>query len=102
VLSDPDLLAAVGGHGSLLAERCLEIPAVVDVRGRGLMLGLALAEGLDAREVARGALEAGLVVNAPNPATVRLLPPLVISEREVLQGVERLAEVIGGAVGEHG
>lgn len=102
VLSDPDLLADVGERGSLLAERCLEIPGVVDVRGRGLMLGLALGEGLDAREVARGALDAGLVVNAPNPATVRLLPPLVISEQEVVQGVDRLAEVVGGAVGARG
>lgn len=98
VLSSPDLLAAVRERGSQLAKSSLEIPQVVDVRGRGLMLGLALGEGLDAREVARAALEAGLVVNAPNPETVRLLPPLVISEQEVAQGVERLAAVIDGVV----
>jgi acetylornithine/N-succinyldiaminopimelate aminotransferase len=102
VLSNPDLLATVRERGTLLAERCRQIPGVTGVRGRGLMLGLALEEEIDAREVARAALEAGLVVNAPNPATVRLLPPLVISEREVTQGVDRLAEAVGAAVGARG
>ena len=50
---------------------------------------------LDAPEVVRRALvEQHLVVNATGPVTVRLLPPLVIGEREVEDCVERLGAVL--------
>jgi acetylornithine/N-succinyldiaminopimelate aminotransferase len=94
LLSDPDLLAAVRERGAELELHCSRIEGVEAVRRRGLMLGLALAGDLDAREVAAAGLEAGIVVNAPNPETVRLLPPLVISEAEVLQAVDRLEAAV--------
>ena len=50
---------------------------------------------VDAPEVVRRALlEQRLVVNATGPVTVRLLPPLVIGEREVDDAVERLRAVL--------
>ena len=61
------------------------------VRGRGLMIGVALADGVEAARGRRcGARAGGLVVNAPNPETIRLLPALTISAGEVAQGLERL------------
>jgi acetylornithine/succinyldiaminopimelate/putrescine aminotransferase len=44
--------------------------------------------------VRRALLERQLVVNATGPATVRLLPPLVIGEAEVEDCVERLCSVL--------
>ncbi len=98
LLSDPNLLEHVKEMGEVLAQRCLEIEGVAGVRRRGLMLGLELEPGLDAREVASDALAAGLVVNAPNPETVRLLPPLVIAKHEISSGAVLLAASVGGAV----
>jgi acetylornithine/N-succinyldiaminopimelate aminotransferase len=95
VLSDPALLANVGERGEQLERACLELDGVAAVRRRGLMVGLALREGLVSAEVAAGALEAGVVVNPPNPETIRLLPPLVISAAEVEEGVARLAAALG-------
>jgi acetylornithine aminotransferase len=47
------------------------------------MLGVDLEQGLDAGEVRDRALDLGLVVNAPSPGTIRMLPPLVIGVAEV-------------------
>jgi acetylornithine/N-succinyldiaminopimelate aminotransferase len=93
VLLDEDLLARVRELGELLRERVATLPHVVEIRGRGLMV--AFDVDTDAPEVVRRALlEQRLVVNATGPVTVRLLPPLVIGEREVDDAVERLRAVL--------
>jgi predicted acetylornithine/succinylornithine family transaminase len=95
LLSEPALLASVRELGELLERRCLVIEGVEGVRRRGLMVGLGLRDGIDSRGVAEAALACGLVVNAPNPRTVRLLPPLVAGEAEIADGCDRLAEAFG-------
>ena len=93
VLLDEALLARVRELGELLREGVATLPHVVEIRGRGLMV--AFDVDLDAPEVVRRALlEQRLVVNATGPVTVRLLPPLVIGEREVEDCVERLRAVL--------
>ena len=93
VLLDEELLARVRELGELLRERVATLPHVVEIRGRGLMV--AFDVDIDAPEVVRRALlEQRLVVNATGPVTLRLLPPLVIGEREVDDAVERLRAVL--------
>jgi predicted acetylornithine/succinylornithine family transaminase len=93
VLLDEQLLARVRELGELLRERVATLPHIVEIRGRGLMV--AFDVDVDAPEVVRRALlEQRLVVNATGPVTVRLLPPLVIGEREVDDAVERLRAVL--------
>jgi len=97
ILSDPDLLAASRDRGEEIRAGLGGHEAVAEIRGRGLMLGLGLAEGIDSREVAAAALADGLVVNAPNPQTVRLLPPLTISAEETAQAVNQLSAALDSA-----
>ncbi|MFI7017981.1 acetylornithine transaminase [Streptomyces sp. NPDC050164] len=52
------------------------------VRGAGLLLGIVLTEPL-APQVQQAAQDAGLLVNAPAPDVVRLMPPLNIADDEV-------------------
>jgi acetylornithine/N-succinyldiaminopimelate aminotransferase len=93
VLLDEALLARVRELGELLGERLATLPHVVEIRGRGLMVAFDL--DVDAPEVVRRALlDQHLLVNATGPATVRLLPPLVIGEAEVEDCVERLGAVL--------
>ena len=93
VLLDEQLLARVRELGELLRERVATLPHIVEIRGRGLMV--AFDVDVDAPEVVRRALlEQRLVVNATGPVTVRLLPPLVIGERELDDAVERLRAVL--------
>lgn len=94
LVDDPDLLRRVGELGAGLKRDLEAIEGVEEVRGRGLMLGVGLRPGIDAKALAGDLLEAGLVVNAPEPSTLRLLPPLVIGEDEAARGVEILAEAI--------
>jgi acetylornithine/N-succinyldiaminopimelate aminotransferase len=95
---DPQLLGRVQDLGRALREQLEAIEGVREVRGRGLMIGIGLADGVDAGAVASAALDAGLVINVPEPGTLRLLPPLVIGTDEV----ERATETIGGAIGSAG
>jgi acetylornithine/succinyldiaminopimelate/putrescine aminotransferase len=82
---------------SALAERGA---AIDGVRGRGLMLGVALSQDI-APMVAAAALDAGLIVNAIGARTLRLVPPLIITRDEVDEAVTRLGTAFA-AVGEAG
>jgi predicted acetylornithine/succinylornithine family transaminase len=94
VVTDETLLARVRASGERLTARLAELPAVREVRGRGFMQAIEL-EGIDAMAlVGRALQEQRLVLNATSPTTVRLLPPLVITEEELDDAVSRLAELI--------
>ena len=91
ICSDPELLERVRRAGDRLALGLAALPYVVEVRGRGLMQAMDVAEGIDAPQLARRALlEQRLVVNATGPATIRLEPPLIVSDDEVDEAIARL------------
>jgi acetylornithine/N-succinyldiaminopimelate aminotransferase len=60
-----------------------------EVRGRGLLLALALTRG-DAGKIAASAFERGLIVNAPRPDTLRFVPSLTVTPDEIDEMIERL------------
>ena len=91
----PALLARVRERGERLREGLAELSGVATVRGRGLMVGIDLAETHPAPEIARRALlEQRLVVNATGPATIRLEPPLIVDEAEIDAAVARLGALL--------
>jgi acetylornithine/N-succinyldiaminopimelate aminotransferase len=91
ICSDPELLARVLAAGERLSSGLASLPYVSQVRGRGLMLAIDVADGAGAAVLARRALlEQRLVVNATGPATIRLEPPLIVSDEEVDEAVARL------------
>jgi acetylornithine/N-succinyldiaminopimelate aminotransferase len=91
ICSDPELLARVRAAGERLASGLATLQYVTAVRGRGLMLAIDVDPEIDAAELARRALlEQRLVVNATGPATIRLEPPLIVSDDEVDEAVARL------------
>jgi acetylornithine/N-succinyldiaminopimelate aminotransferase len=94
VIDDPGRLARVMELGQRLADGLRELPGVQDVRGRGLMLAAEL-DGGDAPDlVSRALLEQHLVLNATGPATVRFLPPLIVTEAEVDDALGRLGRLL--------
>jgi predicted acetylornithine/succinylornithine family transaminase len=97
VLDDPALLERVGRLGSRLRDGLAALAGVIEVRGRGLMVGVTLAEGLDAAAVGRAALAAGLVINVPGERMLRFLPPLIVGEAEIAEALERLASALAGS-----
>jgi acetylornithine aminotransferase len=65
---------------------------VVDVRGRGLMIGVELDR--PCAELVTDALAAGLLINVTADDVVRLLPALIITEAEARELVARLVPLI--------
>jgi predicted acetylornithine/succinylornithine family transaminase len=95
LIDDPVLLESVRVLGERLAHGLAELPHVRSVRGRGLMVAADL--DVDARDVVRRALlEQRLVANATGPATLRLLPPLIVEQREIDDALGRLRAVLAG------
>jgi acetylornithine aminotransferase len=68
------------------------LPAVVDIRGRGLMVGVELDR--DCAELKHDALAEKVIINVTRGRTVRLLPPLIVTDDEI----DRIAEVVVGAI----
>jgi len=98
VVDDEGLLAGVRELGERLRHALTELPGVVEVRGRGLMLAFELDPEYRpgaADIVVRALREERLVLNATGPTTVRLLPPLTIGEAEADDALQRLARVLG-------
>jgi acetylornithine/N-succinyldiaminopimelate aminotransferase len=97
VIDDEDLLASVRELGERLRHAAAELPGVVEVRGRGLMLAFELDPDYRpgaADIVVRALREQRLVLNATGPTTVRLLPPLVIGEAQADDAIGRLRAIL--------
>jgi acetylornithine/N-succinyldiaminopimelate aminotransferase len=87
--SEAKLLARVREQGERFAAALGELPHVLAVRGRGLMLACEL--DIPAPELVRRLLlEQRLVANATGPTTLRLLPPLILSPGECDDALVRL------------
>jgi acetylornithine/N-succinyldiaminopimelate aminotransferase len=97
VIDDASLLERVRGLGERLRHALAELPGVVEVRGRGLMLAFELDPDhrpAAADIVVRALREQRLVLNATGPTTVRLLPPLLIDEAQADDAIARLRAVL--------
>jgi acetylornithine/succinyldiaminopimelate/putrescine aminotransferase len=97
IVSDPALLARVRALGERARHVLADMPGVVEVRGRGLML----AAELDPRRaepatalVGRALHEQRLVLNATGPTTLRLLPPLTITDAELDEALARIGRLL--------
>jgi acetylornithine aminotransferase/acetylornithine/N-succinyldiaminopimelate aminotransferase len=89
--------ARVGDH---LRTRLGELgDPVVAVRGRGLMVAADL-RAENAPAVVRAGLGTGVIVNATGPRTLRLVPPLVLTEADADEAVRRIGEAIERAAAE--
>ncbi|MGW1429016.1 acetylornithine transaminase [Streptomyces sp. NPDC002431] len=71
-------------------------PLVSHVRGAGLLLGIVLTEPL-APQAQQAAQAAGILVNAPAPDVLRLMPPLIIGEAEADALLRALPGVLDAA-----
>ena len=83
VMEAEDVPSRAARAGERIQELARAVPGIASTRGAGLLLGLALDEGIDARAVATACLDAGLVVNAVTPTTLRLAPSLLVTDDEI-------------------
>jgi acetylornithine aminotransferase len=88
--------AAAAGEAMLAAfrERLGAHPAVAEVRGRGLMIGIEARR--DVNSLKQAALDRGLLINVTQDRVVRLLPPLIIDDAQAHQIVDTVSALIEG------
>lgn len=67
-------------------------PAVLDIRGLGLMIGIQLDRPCG--QLVTEALDAGLLINVTAGSVIRLLPPLTLSDDEAKHIVTTVSELI--------
>jgi acetylornithine/succinyldiaminopimelate/putrescine aminotransferase len=89
---DDALLESVRGEGERLAAALGTLPGIVEVRGRGLMLGAELDR--PAAPVVAACLAAGLLVGSAGETVLRLTPPLTVTAEEIDAGLSLLAQVL--------
>ncbi|HEY8406457.1 MAG TPA: aminotransferase class III-fold pyridoxal phosphate-dependent enzyme [Gaiellaceae bacterium] len=89
---DEELLADVRANGERLRARLASLPHVVEVRGRGLLVGAEL--DVPAQPIVDAALDAGLVCLTSGADVLRLAPPLVVDASHVDRAIEILTEVL--------
>ena len=66
-------------------------PNIVDIRGYGLLIGVEISKN-KAPDVMKLCLEKGLLINAVRPNTLRLIPPLNVTEGDINKAIEILEE----------
>jgi acetylornithine aminotransferase len=96
-IAEADLVSHAARLGQQLLGQFREtlagVQGVVEVRGRGLMIGIELDRPCG--ELVSLALAEGLLINVTAERVVRLLPPLILQEPEARHLAETLSALIG-------
>jgi acetylornithine/succinyldiaminopimelate/putrescine aminotransferase len=98
-INEPAFLADVAAKGAYLKEQLEELnsPHILEVRGKGLMIGADL--DVPANEIVNAGYKHGLLLVNAGTETLRLVPPLIITWEEIDLLIERLRaifEELGG------
>jgi predicted acetylornithine/succinylornithine family transaminase len=94
VIEEQDLCRNARERGDQLRSALESIAddrdVVHEVRGRGLMLGMQCTDKKTASAIVDCCREEGVLVNTAGGDTIRLVPPLILSESDVEEGARRL------------
>lgn len=98
-IHEHDLMANATVRGRQFVETLTDADPepVVDVRGEGLMLGVEFDTRERRNAVQTAALQRGLLTLTCGYKTLRVLPPLDVTEREIALGCDLLSGAIGDA-----
>ena len=102
VIEKEGLLANATKVGALLKEALQSFvdkyDKVLEVRGKGLMLGLVI-DG-DAKEIVDALAGQGLLALTAGPSVVRFLPPLCLGEDDLEDAVDMISDALDGVYGD--
>jgi acetylornithine/N-succinyldiaminopimelate aminotransferase len=100
-VNDSGFLAEIARKGEKIIAAIKEwkSPAIQEVRGRGLMIGIDIARDawplLEAAIARADTCRCGLLMLSAGQKTLRFLPPYIINDSEIEQGLEILRELLG-------
>ena len=91
ILEEEKLLERARAIGAYFKERLEELkdlPVVKDVRREGLMLAVELK--ISGKEIVKQLLQQGFILNCTHETVLRLLPPFIITEKQIDKFVRAL------------
>ena len=93
-VSQPEFLASVQEKGQYLTELLAELnsPHILEVRGKGLMVGVEL--DIEAAPIVEKGYAAGMLLVSAGEKIVRFVPPLTISKEELALAVSKLGAIL--------
>ncbi len=98
-LAQGDLLQQVRKTSARLQKALLALkdqyPAIVEVRGKGLMMGMEMT--VPVRPLVAACMEKGMLIVNAGPNVLRFVPPLVITEAQIDEAMTILSEVLAQA-----
>ena len=95
-IESQDLLRHVTETGEAVRAALAALDVVTEVRGQGLLIGFDLDADVAPAFVQR-ALDAGFIVNAPGPRTIRLAPPLIVTAQQLQRFVDAVPAIHAAA-----
>jgi len=95
-LIDEKLLKEIGSLGSTLVNslHSLHLNKIKDIRGKGLMIGIEFIEGYQAKKITGKLIKEGVVVGTSGDTVLRILPPFIISEKEIVKFLSIFRKVV--------
>ena len=87
--------------GELMMDKLLELPyeQIIEVRGRGLLIGFEVDDSLDTKALSANLTKNGILTKETRNKTFRLTPPLTITEDVVEDAVARIDRAFKDTVG---
>ena len=96
VILEENLVERAHVLGDYLVNKLCELrrkhPAIIDVRGKGLMVGIELSS--PCKEIVKQCVLKGVLLNCTAETFIRFLPPLIVTEEEIDTGIAVLDEVL--------
>jgi predicted acetylornithine/succinylornithine family transaminase len=95
ILEDEKLLPRVRSVGAFFKSRLGELkdlPVVKEVRGEGLMLAVELT--ISGKEIVKQMLQQGFIINCTHETVLRMLPPFIITEKQIDKFIRALRPVL--------
>lgn len=87
-LLDRNLAGNAKKMGSYLAEKLKKLPHVKEVRGQGLLVGVEFDDSMSSVDVKHECLNRHLLLTAIGDHIIRMVPPLIIDEKDADEAVD--------------
>ncbi len=72
----------------------LHLEEIKEIRGKGLMIGIELKEGISSKKIASKLLKEKVLVGTSGDTVIRILPPFIITQKEIMNFLLNFKKVI--------
>ena len=95
-LIDENLLNKISSMGKEIIDsiNSLKEDSIQEVRGKGLMIGIEFKSGISAKSIVFDLLERGIITCTAGENAIRLLPPYIITKKEIINFLHTFAEIL--------